>query len=318
MSQRNTNNWKGIHELSIVIPLYNAENHVLHLVEMLTAALGGLELFEIVLVDDCSSDRTLKKLDDLKDYEWNIRVIQLRRNVGQATATAIGLAHSKYEYIVTLDDDLQHDPFQIPRLLHHLSESVLDFVVASFSNSKHGFFRRTASNAIHRIARVSLNTPSEFQFSSFIAFKRSFIESARLMEMAEVELGWMFRLSSRYQNYPVSHLQGLRESSTYRLPTLIRAARPYIRHLMTRATKPIATFGLLATLLATFLSAFYLVRFVLIGSSIPGFATLSILGLSNIGISSFFLSLTLSWLEKIRHLQLSNFASAIGSIVRLR
>lgn len=300
----------------MVIPVYNAEGHVRELINALEVALAGLEKYEVLLVDDCSSDNTVDAITTYLQSNHHLRLVQLRRNVGQATATAIGLAHAQCEFVVTLDDDLQHDPKDIPQLVQCLSASRLDFVVACFPESKHGVFRQVASKSIHRIARASLQTPTGFQFSSFMAYRKSFINAAQLLDSGEIELGWMFRLSSKYANHPTSHRQGLRSSSTYRLRTLIRAARPYIRHVLTRTTKPMASLGLLAALSAAVLSGIYIVRYFLVGNSIPGFATLSILALSNIGISSLFLSLTLSWLERIRQLQISKITTAIGSIDR--
>lgn len=305
--------WDGIRELSVVIPVYNAEGHASELLAKLEAALVGIERFEIILVDDCSPDSTIDAIKTSTARSSRVRLISLRRNVGQATATAIGLAAAQYEFAVTLDDDLQHDPTDIPDLLRKLEDSNLDFVVASLPAPHHSASRRLASNLTKRIARSSLNTPGDFEFSSFVAFRTSFIREVDVLGYPELELGWMFRVSSKYANHPVSHGAGIRGASTYRLAGLLRAARPFIRHLMTLAIKPLIAIGLATAFVATVLAAVYLVRFAVGGTSIPGFATLAILALTNIAISSLFLAVIIQWLSRIRQLHLSRVVTAVDS-----
>ena len=309
----NPHAWGAVRELSVVVPVFNAEHHIGALLRRLNTALSGLDRYEIVLVDDCSPDNTIDALRNLADRGDHVHLVPLRRNVGQATATAIGLATAQYEYVVTVDDDLQHDPAEIPLLVSTLAESSLDFVVASIPEYQQTWFRRLASRVVHRIARSSLNTPAKFEFSSFVAYRKSFLQDVRILEYPELELGWLFLLSSRYANVPVSHSPGIRGASTYQLRGLIKAARPFIRHLLTRSIKPLVAVGLATALAAIVLVVGYLVRFIVAGTQIPGFATLAILGLTNIAITSLFLAVALQWLARIRLLHLSRLASAVSS-----
>jgi glycosyltransferase involved in cell wall biosynthesis len=304
--------WDGICELSVVVPVYNAEGHASELLSKLEAALFGVEHFEIILVDDCSRDGTIGAIKTSTARSPRVKLISLRRNVGQATATAIGLANAKYKFAVTLDDDLQHDPTEIPGLLQKLEDSNLDFVVAKLSHPQHSAPRRLSSSLIKYIARSSLKTPTNFEFSSFNAFRTSFLKEIDLLSYPELELGWMFRMSSKYANHPVSHREGIRGASTYRLTSLLRASRPFIRHFMTLFIKPLIAVGLLTALVATVLAAVYLVRFAG-GTSIPGFATLTILALTNIAISSLFLAVIIQWLARIRQLHLSRVVTAVDA-----
>jgi len=110
-------------ELSIVVPLYNEAESLPPLVEQLLAALRPLgRSFELVLVDDGSSDGTASMLRQLADQTPELVAVLLRRNYGQTPAMSAGFDASRGELIVTLDGDLQNDPADIPLLLERLEQ----------------------------------------------------------------------------------------------------------------------------------------------------------------------------------------------------
>ncbi len=109
--------------LSVVIPLFNEQESVGPLVSQLLASLRPLqEPFELVLVDDGSSDGTAKALEELSQSTPELVAVLLRRNYGQTAAMAAGFDASSGEEIVTLDGDLQNDPADIPLMVHKLRE----------------------------------------------------------------------------------------------------------------------------------------------------------------------------------------------------
>ena len=115
--------------LSVVVPLYNEEGSLPHLIDQLLAALRPLKRsFEIVLVDDGSRDGTAAVLRDHVERIPELVAVLLRRNYGQTAAMAAGFDASRGEVIVTLDGDLQNDPADIPLLLEQLERGQLDLV----------------------------------------------------------------------------------------------------------------------------------------------------------------------------------------------
>lgn len=115
--------------LSVVVPLYNEEGSLPHLIEQLLQALRPLgRSFEIVLVDDGSRDGTAALLRDQVERVPELVAVLLRRNYGQTAAMAAGFDASRGELIVTLDGDLQNDPADIPLLLEQLEQGQLDLV----------------------------------------------------------------------------------------------------------------------------------------------------------------------------------------------
>src|SRR6202789_3355815 len=108
---------------SIVVPFHNEEENVTALYARLKQVMEQVgDSFELVLVDDGSSDRTYKLLEEIAAVDSRVLVVKLRRNFGQTSALAAGFDHSSGEFILSMDGDLQHDPNEIPNFLEKLEE----------------------------------------------------------------------------------------------------------------------------------------------------------------------------------------------------
>jgi glycosyltransferase involved in cell wall biosynthesis len=124
--------WNAIHDvklilsmamLSIVIPIHNEEHSILPLYDRLTAVLEPLQRpYEILFVDDASSDRSFELLANLVETDGHLKVIRLRRNFGQTAALSAGFHEAKGDIVVAMDGDLQHAPEDIPALLAKIDE----------------------------------------------------------------------------------------------------------------------------------------------------------------------------------------------------
>jgi glycosyltransferase involved in cell wall biosynthesis len=128
--------------LSIVIPIHNEEPAILPLYDRLAAVLESLQrTYEIIFVDDASTDRSFDLLANLVETDPRLKVIRLRRNFGQTAALSAGFDEAQGEIVVSLDGDLQHDPEDIPALLAKIDEG---YDIAS------GWRRNRIDNAILR------------------------------------------------------------------------------------------------------------------------------------------------------------------------
>ena len=109
------------HEISVVIPLYNEEESLNELARQLKSALTPLGVsFEVLFVDDGSTDRSFDRLKEIHRHDQRFRIIRFRRNYGKSAALSIGFQHARGSHIVTLDADLQDDPSEIPKVLEML------------------------------------------------------------------------------------------------------------------------------------------------------------------------------------------------------
>lgn len=137
-------------ELSIVVPVFNEADNVLPLAREVAAAMAGeSRSWELVLVDDCSSDDTWKRIAAAHEADGRVRGLRLERNSGQSAAVWTGFTATSSPLLATLDGDLQNDPADLPRLLAELE--TCDFVSGWRANRRDMWLRRVSS----RIARAA-------------------------------------------------------------------------------------------------------------------------------------------------------------------
>ena len=111
-------------ELSIVIPIRNEAENLPELYKQFTAALTGFgRPYEILLIDDGSTDASAKILAGMAASDWHVRVIRFRRNFGQTAGFSAGFAYARGRLIITADGDLQNDPADIPAMVERLEQT---------------------------------------------------------------------------------------------------------------------------------------------------------------------------------------------------
>jgi glycosyltransferase involved in cell wall biosynthesis len=122
-------------DVSVVAPLLNEEDSIEPLYEQITQALSGIYNYEIIFVDDGSTDASFNILSHLQKADPHTRVIQFRRNFGQTAAMSAGFAHARGDIVVAVDADLQNDPADIPRMIDKLNEGY--DVVSGWRKKRH-------------------------------------------------------------------------------------------------------------------------------------------------------------------------------------
>ena len=194
-------------ELSVIIPVYNEENNVAILHSELINVLNSLnKKFEIIFVDDGSTDKTLENLSRLK----KVKIIKLRRNFGQTAALLAGINNANGKVIITLDGDLQNDPKDIPKLLEKLDKGY-DVVSGWRKNRNDKFSKKFFSFVANRLRRVLINERIHDSGCSLKAYKKECFNDIDLYgEMHRyipALLGWKgFRIAEvevnhRYRKY---------------------------------------------------------------------------------------------------------------------
>ena len=140
-------------DISVVVPMKNEAPNVDELYRELTAALEACgRPYEILAIDDGSTDDTFARLARLQASDSRLRVIQFRRNFGQTASFAAGFAHARGRYIVTMDGDLQNDPRDIAAMVTELEQRPADIIAGWRKNRKDKFFsRRLPSMVANRI-----------------------------------------------------------------------------------------------------------------------------------------------------------------------
>lgn len=129
-------------ELSVVVPLYNEEQSVAELFKQVDEALSSSLSYELIYVDDGSSDASWQAIEHLCEKESRARGIHLQRNYGKSSALQAGFERARGRFIATMDADLQDDPFEIPPMLQQLKEQQLD-LVSGWKKERHDPLSKT-------------------------------------------------------------------------------------------------------------------------------------------------------------------------------
>jgi glycosyltransferase involved in cell wall biosynthesis len=236
-------------DLSIVLPVYNEEPNLVPLHLELTQALGPLgRSYEIIAVDDGSSDGSFATLKRLAEGDPHLRVIRFRRNFGQSASFAAGFDHARGQVVFTMDADLQNDPADIPALLAELEQGEYDMVSGWRQNRKEPFLTRRLPSALANalIGRTS-RLPLHDRGCSLRAYRHDLIEQIQLYgEMHRFIPELANQAGARMSEVPVNDRKRRYGRSKYNLSRVPRV----MLDLMTVAflsgyqTRPMQLFGL--------------------------------------------------------------------------
>jgi undecaprenyl-phosphate 4-deoxy-4-formamido-L-arabinose transferase len=270
--------------VSIVIPCYQSEQTLRPLVEAIFTALAEppaasvVSEFEVVLVVDGSPNGTADVANQLAAAHPEVRAIELRRNYGQHNALLAGITYAKYEVVVTMDDDLQHRPDQIPAMLAPLARGDADLVYGVPLEEEHGFWRSAASRMVKRgLALAGVHAADDV--SAFRAFSTAQREGFSQIEdpyvSLDVMLSWTTTSISRVVVQMDKRLVG---TSSYGMRALVRHAINTINTITGYSNVPlraVAWLGGLCALLGAVLGAIVLRNFIAGDTTVAGFTTIA-------------------------------------------
>jgi glycosyltransferase involved in cell wall biosynthesis len=158
-------------QLSVVIPLYNSAEILPHLLDRLEAALPRVASeYEIILVNDGSRDETWARVQEQLPKRSRVVALNMMRNYGQHNALLAGIRLARYALCVTMDDDLQNPPEEIPKLLAALAPEV-DVVYGAPMREQHNLARDLASRVTKLVLSRSMNVAAAEQVSAFRLFR---------------------------------------------------------------------------------------------------------------------------------------------------
>jgi glycosyltransferase involved in cell wall biosynthesis len=234
-------------ELSVVVPVFNEEESLPHLHAALIPELEALgKSWEVIYVDDGSSDGSFEVLRGLGLGDPRVRVIRFRRNFGQTAAMAAGFGNAQGDVIVPMDADLQNDPKDIGRLLDKLAEGY-DVVSGWRAQRQDAFWSvtlpsRIGNAVIGRMTGVVLHDYG----CTLTAYRREVLNEVRLYgEMHRFIPAWAAAVGANITELPVAHHARRWGQSKYNLRKAVRVLLDLmtVRFLLTYATKPQYFFG---------------------------------------------------------------------------
>ena len=209
--------------VSIVVPAYNSAKTLDILAQRIFETMNDMGYqYELILVNDGSVDQTWKVIRELASENDGILGINLSRNFGQHNALLCGVQFARFPECVTLDDDLQHPPEEIPKLLARLAEG-FDVVYGVPNVSRHGLTRNISSNVVRLIGAVFFRIERAHILSSFRAFRTNLFSSFEFSQGRLISIDAILdRNSSNFGHVRVRHDRRCIEKSNYSIPKLLK------------------------------------------------------------------------------------------------
>jgi len=235
--------------ISVVVPLYNEAENLDDLHREMSAALESMgREFELVLVDDGSTDGTRERLLALEEADPRVRVVLLRRNFGQTAAFSAGFDRAEGEIVVTSDGDLQNDPADIPALVAKLESEDLDMVCGWRRERRDPLSKRIPSFFANRLISWSTGVHLHDYGCSLKAMRAEVVKGVRLYgemhRFIPAVASWM---GVTLAEVPVNHRPRTRGSSKYGIGRTVRVLLDLftVKFLLSYGTRPAHLFGLM-------------------------------------------------------------------------
>jgi undecaprenyl-phosphate 4-deoxy-4-formamido-L-arabinose transferase len=259
--------------VSIVVPTYKSPTTLTELVER--TELLGLSAFEIIIVDDGNNDATWEQIGLLSQTKKSVVGLRLGRNFGQHSALLAGVRKAKYSQIVTIDDDLQNPPEEIPKLLAKLVNGV-DVVYGVSTQVRQNVWRRFTSRTAKAIFAKVLGFESAISISSFRAFRTQLREGFAGELGPHVSLDALLTWStSRFSTLEVEHHARRVGKSNYSFAKLVRFMLDTATSYSTRPLRLATTIGFTTTFFGLLLLVWVVGNAIFVGDSVPGFPFLA-------------------------------------------
>lgn len=279
-------------DYSVVVPVYNSSETLPELYTRVTEVMQTMgKSFEIIFVEDCGPDDAWRIAQKLAHQDHRVKALQLMRNFGQGSATLCGLVHSRGAYVITIDDDLQNPPDEIPKLIDLLqARQDLDVIMGVPEVKNHAALRRFGSHIVNRVNSFLLKKDPDLRFSGFRVMRRTVVDALMTMRTPYPAIGPMLtNVTHRMANIVVRHDPRKEGTSGY---TWSRIARQTLSNFIGYSVVPlrllalIGTIGLLGSVLV---GGFFFIRYLSGGVTVPGWTTLVLLlvGLSGFNFLTF-------------------------------
>lgn len=265
-------------DLSVVIPVYNGEKTLKELNKQLFEALNKLSLsFEIIYVYDCGPDNSWFVITDLVEQNKNVLGVKLSRNFGQHNAILSGIEIATGEFIVTMDEDLQHSPDDIQVLLEKQKQTDADVVYGKYGTLKHSVHRNLTSVLMKKMLKITLPDLHQ-EYSAYRLIRKSIAKEILEMKNSYTFLdGYLSWITKDVDFVMVNHFERFGGESSYSTKMLIEHS---INIFVTFSNFPIR-FLTKSSILIFFLTFFYslyvIYRKIIFDDLVAGFPSLIIL-----------------------------------------
>ena len=262
--------------LTVLVPVYRSEKTIQLLYERTRGALDQAGVtFELLLVEDAGGDHAWDIVQQIARRDPRVRGLRLGRNFGQHNALLCGIREAQGDLIVTLDDDLQHPPEEIPKLLERI-KSGADVVYGKPARDRHSFWRNVTSVVTKSILKRVMGISNASDVGAFRAFhthlREAFVHFDHPYVNIDVLLSWG---TSRFDSVFVGHDSRIEGKSTYTFRKLARHAGNLLTGFSSGPLRVASWLGFAAMFLGLSVLIYVLIVFFAVGRVVPGFAFLA-------------------------------------------
>jgi undecaprenyl-phosphate 4-deoxy-4-formamido-L-arabinose transferase len=302
--------------ISVVVPVYNSENILPSLLARLHPVLkASAQRYEVILINDGSRDGSWSAIQRLCErYSWLIG-IDLMRNYGQHNALLCGIRAAKHEVIVTIDDDLQNPPEEIPKLLSKQSEG-FDVVYGTSHKKQHGFWRDSASQITKLVLQGSMGAEVARNISTFRAFRTQLRDAFGAYQgpyvSVDVLLTWA---TTRFATVPVLHNHRAEGVSNYSFYKLVTHALTMMTGFSVLPLQLASLIGLMFTLVGVGILVYVVGSHMIQGGSVPGFPFLASIIAIFSGLQLFALGIIGEYLARMHFRSMGRPPSVIRTVI---
>ena len=263
------------YKYSVVVPVYDSSDTLDELCHRISTVFKEItENYELILIDDSSNDNSWEKMEELKKNYSYLRIIQLTRNFGQHNAIMCGFNFTQGEYVITLDDDLQTPPEEIPKLISKMKEGY-DVVYGVYSKKRHSLFRNIGSGIVRFVYKVIFKT--NIDITSFRIIHKSIMDAIKEYNMNYTYIDGLIAWNTdKIGAITVSHTERKKGVSGYTLAKLTALGMSVLTNFSISPLQITSFLGILFSL-AGFCMAivFFILRFI-INVPVPGFTAIII------------------------------------------
>ncbi len=262
--------------VTVVIPVYNSAEILPELIARLEPVLESCTgEYEVILVDDGSRDESWQVIERLSASNSWVRGLRMMRNYGQHNALLCGLRAARFGITVTIDDDLQHPPEEIPRLLEKISEG-FDVVYGTPLKQQHGLLRNLGSYVTRLTLQSTMGIENARKVSAFRAMRtqvrQAFTHYQSPFVVLDVLLGWG---TTRFAAVPTLHLPRQSGTSNYTFSKLILHGINMLTGFSVLPLQLASLLGFASAFFGLLVFVYVIGRFFIEGGSVPGFPFLA-------------------------------------------
>lgn len=296
-------------QFSVVVSVYKSQDSLKLLYERLTAVFRSLNgstrlttgaTWELILVNDCSPDGSWQVCKELAEKDARVTAINLTNNFGQHSAAMCGFAHARGEYVITMDDDLQHPPEEIVKLAKTIREGNFSIVYGQYNRRKYKWFKNIASIALNKL--ISRITGSGYIATTFRIMKQAVAEKLVAFKQHNVIVDVLIKdiVSKRDVGHVVvEHHEREIGTSSYSYIKLFLHALNMIFNYTIWPLRLGTILGLILSVLSFLLGLYYLLNYFITRVPVAGFTSIMVVVAFLFGVVLFVLGVIGEYIGRI-------------------